>query len=144
MSQTAALAAALVGFVSSSAAATGLETYRWERRLLLVIAAEAEAPALGEQGAILLDPGFAERDLDLIEVVGGAPVTINGEATPTLNADALRGRYNPSAVPFRALLIGKDGGVKRQADEPLSASEIFALIDTMPMRRQEMRRQDDG
>jgi hypothetical protein len=37
------------------------------------------------------------------------------------------------------LLIGKDGGVKLRAEEPLPAAEFFALIDTMPMRRREMR-----
>ncbi len=38
----------------------------------------------------------------------------------------------------RFILIGLDGGVKARY-EKLSLSEIFSLIDTMPMRRQEMR-----
>jgi hypothetical protein len=36
------------------------------------------------------------------------------------------------------LLIGKDGGVKLRSSEPVSVKDIFGLIDSMPMRRQEM------
>jgi hypothetical protein len=35
--------------------------------------------------------------------------------------------------------IGKDGGVKLRSAEPVAAGDFFALIDTMPMRRREMR-----
>ena len=39
-------------------------------------------------------------------------------------------------------LIGLDGGVKARY-EKLDVSEVFSLIDTMPMRQQEMRRQEN-
>lgn len=38
------------------------------------------------------------------------------------------------------ILIGKDGGVKSRTDY-LNLDELFALIDSMPMRQSEMRRQ---
>ena len=41
---------------------------------------------------------------------------------------------------FELLLVGRDGGVKLRRDAPVAASEITALIDTMPMRQAEMRR----
>ena len=41
---------------------------------------------------------------------------------------------------FNILLIGKDGGIK-QEQKTLDLEKIFALIDTMPMRQQEMLRQ---
>jgi hypothetical protein len=37
----------------------------------------------------------------------------------------------------RVILIGKDGGVKRRAQD-LDLDDLFGLIDTMPMRRREM------
>jgi hypothetical protein len=40
-------------------------------------------------------------------------------------------------------LIGLDGGVKARY-EKLDVSEIFSLIDTMPMRQQEIRRQENN
>jgi len=37
------------------------------------------------------------------------------------------------------ILVGKDGGVKRRTDS-LNLDELFALIDSMPMRQSEMNR----
>ena len=39
---------------------------------------------------------------------------------------------------FRVRLVGKDGGVRLDRDKPVSTSELFSLIDAMPMRRAEM------
>lgn len=44
---------------------------------------------------------------------------------------------------FAVALVGKDGGVKFRADEPVPAREIFGRIDAMPMRRREMREGTD-
>ena len=38
------------------------------------------------------------------------------------------------------LLYGKDGGVKLESSKPFVVREIFDLIDSMPMRIQEMNR----
>ena len=38
---------------------------------------------------------------------------------------------------FRLILIGKDGGIKLNSRK-ISLEEIFSLIDTMPMRQEEM------
>ncbi len=40
---------------------------------------------------------------------------------------------------FAVVLIGKDGGVKRKETKPIDPNVLFETIDTMPMRRQEMR-----
>ena len=40
--------------------------------------------------------------------------------------------------PFSVSLIGKDGGEKLHRQQPVTPEEIFALVDTMPMRRAEM------
>ena len=42
-----------------------------------------------------------------------------------------------------ARLVGKDGGVKRRSDAPVAMQTIFDQIDQMPMRRAEMRPEDD-
>jgi hypothetical protein len=45
-----------------------------------------------------------------------------------------------SQASFLVLLVGKDGGVKLRRGTPLATAEINALIDTMPMRQNEMKR----
>ena len=41
------------------------------------------------------------------------------------------------------VLVGKDGRVKRRRDEPMPPEELWAIIDAMPMRQDEMRRGRD-
>jgi hypothetical protein len=45
-----------------------------------------------------------------------------------------------SEAAFEVLLVGRDGEVKLRREKLVAASEIIALIDTMPMRQNEMRR----
>ena len=40
------------------------------------------------------------------------------------------------------ILIGLDGGVKLRQEKILTRAELFRIIDSMPMRRQEMRRKN--
>lgn len=40
---------------------------------------------------------------------------------------------------FEVVLIGKDGGVKARTSDPNALDDFLALIDTMPMRRAELR-----
>ena len=39
---------------------------------------------------------------------------------------------------FRILLIGKDGGIKYESKRSVSLIQLFELIDSMPMRQDEM------
>jgi len=43
--------------------------------------------------------------------------------------------------PFTIILIGKDGGEKYRSNSILTADRLFAMVDAMPMRQSEMRRQ---
>ena len=52
----------------------------------------------------------------------------------------VRNKYNILSAPFTFLLIGKDGHVALRADKSIPKARLFALIDGMPMRRDEMSR----
>jgi hypothetical protein len=41
---------------------------------------------------------------------------------------------------FQAFLVGKDGHTAISSEKPLSAEQLFARVDAMPMRQDEMRR----
>ncbi len=82
--------------------------------------------------------GLAERDVVQITATADL-VTVDGSASDALRADRLRQDYATGTDGFQVVLIGKDGGVKLRAAEPVAAGDFFALIDTMPMRRREMR-----
>jgi Domain of unknown function (DUF4174) len=105
-----------------------LAQYRSSYRLVLLFAPSDQDPAYIEQRAALeatLD-GLVERDI--LVVIDTDP---NGHGSLRTSFDA---------EGFEVLLIGKDGGVKLRQREPIGTDTLFALIDAMPMRRQEMRR----
>ena len=56
-----------------------------------------------------------------------------------MGASALRARFGVANACFRAVLVGKDGGAKLSQSTPLYAARLFATIDAMTMRRDEMR-----
>ncbi|WP_374950317.1 DUF4174 domain-containing protein [Mucilaginibacter sp.] len=70
-------------------------------------------------------PGMANRDL-VIET------HVYGSQTAALY------KKNHVKNTFTVTLTGKDGGEKLRSNQPLTLQKLFAVIDTMPMRRQEM------
>ncbi len=105
-----------------------LASYVWNSRVLVVTAPSEADPQLVAQRQIY-DEGRAgadERDLVLVVAIGDSP-----------QASALRRRFGLSGE-FHVVLVGKDGSAKLASAKTVSADRLFALIDTMPMRRQEM------
>jgi hypothetical protein len=49
-------------------------------------------------------------------------------------------KYQVSTQDFTLLLIGKDGFVKLRSKEVVKPERIYALVDAMPMRKDEMRK----
>lgn len=103
------------------------EAYRWEKRVLVFCAEEAQ---LRQQQALFAPEATAceERDLLLLYLSAGS-------------AQARAWQQYWSLQPGEGLLIGKDGSAKLRQKLPLKPAQIFGLIDQMPMRQQEKRRQ---
>jgi hypothetical protein len=51
-------------------------------------------------------------------------------------------KYKAAAKTFTFILIGKDGGVKLRANEPISKEKLYRTVDDMPMRKSEMKQQN--
>ncbi len=107
------------------AGASDLDRYRWKSRVL-VIAAEDGDPRAAAQARIAEASAMRERDLVVVRAIGDGR-----------QAAALRRRLGLPATGFRAVLVGKDGGQKLVAAEPIPAETLVATIDAMPMRREE-------
>lgn len=127
------LAAAILGPGSSAEAGnTGLpvrpldaallDRLRWQARPVVVLGPDGQVAA--QIASLQAEaPALAERDVILLTDGPGAAALRTGDDTG-----------------FRVLLIGKDGGVKLARDQAVAPAEIIALIDSMPMRRREMRK----
>lgn len=109
------------------AAETELDSLLWKRRVIVIASPSRNTQAFLTQRQELrvADAGWKERDLVLLEVIGSE------------KAD-LRRALKLKAADFSVLLIGKDGGVKLRSGTPVPLRESFELIDSMPMRQQEV------
>jgi Domain of unknown function (DUF4174) len=121
----------MISITTAEAEHDPLSRYCWTARVLVVLAADPESPDLAEQSRQVesLKDGAAERELVVVQPPAGSA-----------EAKALRMRLGLGNEPFQAVLVGKDGGAKLRAAKPISALELMATIDAMPMRQEEMRR----
>lgn len=120
-------------------AAVDLSQYRWQQRLLLVFTPGTDFPAyrtflkqLDQKRAGVLD-----RDLLVFRLVNRGQSRVGEAKLSPSGAETLRRRFEVRPDEFRVVLIGKDGGVKQSAGA-VDLTDIFGLIDSMPMRQQEM------
>lgn len=97
-------------------------------REILLIAQRMDDPDLLIQKKILQadEEGLTERDI-IISLI-----------TPESDKKRFE-KFMKNGKGFRFILIGKDGGIKLSSDKPVTLKQLFALIDSMPMRRYEVK-----
>ncbi len=117
-----------------------LADYRWQRRLLVASARNGEDRDL----AALTDDvartatEFEDRDLVLIMLLDDG-ISTSGEITLAPGeVRALRKSLGLRGGSFAFRLIGKDGSIKLASKTWSSIDDVYALIDSMPMRRKEV------
>lgn len=124
--------------MATTAMADPLAAYAWSHRPLVVAAPTADDPGLVLQRTLIgsTSDQLADRDMVVIEIVDGMATVVVGE-TRSFDGEALLRRLELPTDGFSVVLVGKDTGVKLRSAEPVSAVDLFALIDQMPMRRRE-------
>lgn len=134
-------AAAILALVAGTAPAFAMTDYKWKYRPLLVFADSEASGPLSEQRRIVAASraSLTERNVVVIWVVGDK-VSAELGPHPRESAKALRARFGAPTSGFRVVLVGKDGGTKLNTASPLGAGALYATIDAMPMRQNEMRR----
>lgn len=121
-------------------ASNPLESFRWRYRVLIVDSSETLSDSIissfkASQSAI------QERHLIWFVLSDSDCMTnLPRELPPHFN-EVLREKYFADDTGSNiVILIGKDGGIKA-AQETLDLEAIFGRIDSMPMRRAEIRTQ---
>lgn len=110
----ACLAHGCIGEPTAGLALPDLTAHQWKHRVLIIDTPSVQDAPYRQQISAFdaAAAGLKERDLEVI--------------TQT------------SAPAFRVRLVGKDGGVKLDRSTPMTTDAIFALIDAMPMRQDEL------
>lgn len=103
------------------------------RRVLYIFGSGKHQLLVDNQVRLLRDMenGCRERDLDIIQV------------NKLSDQQKYLKQYGVREAEFRVILIGKDGGVKLNSQQPVTVNQIFELIDSMPMRQHEMRQKKE-
>jgi hypothetical protein len=123
----------------ASADSNPLKPLRWDYRIVLIAAPSTEAERLVSE---LNQVKEAINERHIVWFV------IDEENLATNYARPLGKSFRPAVMKYffgdfpekiQVRLIGKDGGVKSKA-EKLELEELFGLIDSMPMRQAEMKR----
>lgn len=146
-----ALCAGFFTIANPAKAADPLDNWLWENRVFIVFAPDQRDLEMHKQISWLKlqKDGFAARDMVLIQVFSKSGDVIvddlQGDISDSAPFDAatLLDHYRADTDKFSALLVGKDGGVKARYDVPARTADIFALIDSMPMRQREMEKTPD-
>ncbi|NIO41385.1 MAG: DUF4174 domain-containing protein [Burkholderiales bacterium] len=123
-----------------------LSKYRWDRRPLLVFAADAEDPSL-KQLRVAIEAAsceIADRDMVIGFILDRGESRLDGASMSPAAAEAIRSSLRVKRSEFSAVLVGKDGGAKARYGQAPSLDAVFSLIDSMPMRRTEMRKKSAG
>ena len=122
-----------------------LKNYRNNSRLWIVFAPSSEDKRARLQQKLWskAERGnhLKERDLVAFKVFEKGESRVNESQISESAAKSLRTKFRVPKGAFRAILIGKDGGEKYRATKPVTSQMVFGMIDAMPMRKQEMKRQ---
>lgn len=130
-----------LGIEASDPVEIDLNDYRWQNRILLIYSEHSSDSVYSEQISHFSEhqTGFDERDLLVISIFAHEPSRFGEKEIDKNSTKQIAGRYFSDDPAFSFILIGKDGGVKLRSDELVSTQDLFGLIDSMPMRRNEMR-----
>ena len=102
-----------------------LSRYLWKNRIILTFADDQDHPDLIRLKAEMKENNCGILNRDLLHF--------------HLSNDGKTGNLTTkNDQSFRILLIGKDGGIKYESKRSISLIQLFVLIDSIPMRKNEM------
>ena len=119
-----------------------LDKHRWQDRIILLFApGEKDATLLRQLSLLTTQKAeVTDRDLVIYQFFPNSATGPDGKRMPASQSLAFFQRYDVRPDTFTLILVGKDGGEKKRANELVALEDLFGLIDRMPMRRAEMRR----
>ncbi len=123
-----------------------LEQFEWKNRIILIFAVDPNYEDFLLQERLFKESNeeFEDRDLIVFHIFRNHGLDPDGRALSKEDQLYLQSRYNADPGKYSLILLGKDGGVKLRSTLPVTAEEIYSLIDSMPMRKVEMQRRDGG
>ncbi len=137
-------------FALQDAPAPNLHGLRNEARVVILFGPAGKAQGIqgmkwNAQRTFFSDPatvaGLVERKVMVVVVSDSRETWPQALTVARAIGDLakVRADYHVPEGQFLAVLVGQDGEVKSASAQPFQAGPLFALIDAMPMRRQELK-----
>ncbi len=128
---------------SCMGATQDLSSHRWENRVLLILVEDTDHPVYQDQISELNRDiaGVEDRKL-IIYTIKPNEFTTGLKKLTWTSSDDLYVQNKQLDGDFEIILIGLDGGIKLRQAELLKNDKLFAFIDAMPMRRNELRKRE--
>ena len=129
--------------------AQDLKNHRWEDRILIIKTLDATNEQFLAQLAEFKNTNeeMKERRFVLYTILGDVYTQINYKNPKQLyTTDKTSGRLAnilDDNKLFEVILIGLDGGIKLRQTKVLTKKELFDTVDSMPMRRSELRKKNE-
>jgi hypothetical protein len=121
-----------------------LTQFQWKNRLLFLFAPDRNHPFYKHLDRQIIEQKseVEDRDLVIFSILLQGLSHMNTTAIDREEADSIRDQFMIPPQEFSLILIGKDGGIKFKRNDQIDLAEVFELIDSMPMRRNEMRQKN--
>ncbi|MEP2278438.1 DUF4174 domain-containing protein [Maribacter sp.] len=115
--------------------AQNLSDFKWKNRIVVLYENENNFTEVKSALEIIENntTEISERAIRVFIYKNTVLYTTDGKATDIEKPGTLPKSYNGY------VLIGKDGGIKSKSPYPFKIKQLFDLIDSMPMRRSEMK-----
>ncbi len=123
-----------------------LDRYQWRKRVLVVGGRGQDEQEMQDQleGVSTTRDAFEERDMALVVLRNDAASTAGDRVLTGEEVAAVRAALDIPTDSFAVRLVGKDGTVKLSRAGAVAMPDIYALIDSMPMRQREMEERQGG
>lgn len=118
-----------------------LEKHQWKNRVLLIIS-DNEASDNYKNQILKLEAaqdGLIERKVLVYNVLPNK-YKVSNSSNNWIASSVLFNTFMDTNDAFTVILIGLDGTVKLKKEAVLATKTLFDLIDSMPMRQAEMRK----
>ncbi|MBT8237722.1 MAG: DUF4174 domain-containing protein [Croceitalea sp.] len=112
--------------------AQDLASYKWKNRVIILFS-NTNSKLMNQQFRLLNEQVASLQDRDIVVLTPNSVDQLSHKKNIKLEEDFVG-----------LILIGKDGGIKLKKSFVVEPEVIFNLVDSMPMRRAEIRKQNKG
>ena len=122
-----------------------LASYHWKNRVIIISAPSTATENYKIQRRELDNRTEEVLDCDplILDLFDNEQSRVSDLFLTDDDVSKLKKLFGLKPDQFQVILIGKDRTIKLRSDKPVPTSELFRLTDTMPMRKEEMRRNNN-